>query len=161
MWNGLGQEGKKVPTDVHVQCILYIMDTLKVALLYRGVLYVEVILYSKECNWYTRCCPLNGGVRYRECPLREAIYCTCTIIVIFVSIISVYFFSFYRNIMINRRRSSNHNLINRTLPPLQPHPLQPHPLVMPHPLVVPHPLYQLNQLTRGQGKEARKEIMKK
>ena len=42
---------------VHVQCILYIMDTLKVALLYRGVLYVEVILYSKECNWYTRCCP--------------------------------------------------------------------------------------------------------
>ena len=49
------------------------MDTLKVALLYRGVLYVEVILYSKECNWYTRCCPLNGGVRYRECPLREAI----------------------------------------------------------------------------------------
>ena len=44
-----------------------------VALLYRGVLYVEVILYSKECNWYTRCCPLNGGVCYRECPLREAI----------------------------------------------------------------------------------------
>ena len=34
------------------------MDT--VSLLYRGVLYVEVILYSKECNWYTRCCPLNG-----------------------------------------------------------------------------------------------------
>ena len=58
-----------------VQCSLYIMDTLKVALLYRGVLYVEVILYSKECNWYTRCCPLNGGVRYRECPLREAILC--------------------------------------------------------------------------------------
>ena len=28
----------------------------KVALLYRGVLYVEVILYSKECNWYTKCC---------------------------------------------------------------------------------------------------------
>ena len=49
------------------------MDTLKIALLYRGVLYVEVILYSKECNWYTRCCPLNGGVRYRECPLRETI----------------------------------------------------------------------------------------
>ena len=47
------------------------MDT--VSLLYRGVLYVEVILYSKECNWYTRCCSLNGGVRYRECPLREAI----------------------------------------------------------------------------------------
>ena len=45
----------------------------KVALLYRGALYVEIILYSKECNWYTRCCPLNGGVRYRECPLREAI----------------------------------------------------------------------------------------
>ena len=42
-------------------------------LLYRGVLYVEVILYSKECNWYTRCCLLNGGVHYRECPLREAI----------------------------------------------------------------------------------------
>ena len=34
---------------------------------------MEVILYSKECDWYTRCCPLNGGVRYRECPLREAI----------------------------------------------------------------------------------------
>ena len=33
---------------------------------------MEVILYSKECNWYTRYCPLNGGVRYRECPLREA-----------------------------------------------------------------------------------------
>ena len=26
---------------------------------------MEVILYSKECNWYTRCCLLNGGVRYR------------------------------------------------------------------------------------------------
>ena len=34
---------------------------------------MEAILYSKECNWYTRCCPLNGDVRYRECPLREAI----------------------------------------------------------------------------------------
>ena len=54
-----------------IQTSLYIMDT--VSLLYRGVLYVEVILYSKECNWYTRCCPLNGGVRYRECPLRETI----------------------------------------------------------------------------------------
>ena len=45
---------------------------------------MEVILYSKECNWYTRCCPLNGGVRYRECPLRQAIlytkeYCNCRI----------------------------------------------------------------------------------
>ena len=48
----------------------------QVALLYRSVLYVEVILYSKECNWYTRCCLLNGGVRYRECPLREAILYT-------------------------------------------------------------------------------------
>ena len=38
-----------------------------------SLLYGEGILYSKECNWYTRCCPLNGGVRYRECPLREAI----------------------------------------------------------------------------------------
>ena len=36
----------------------------KVSLSYRGVFYVEVILYTKECNWYTRCCPLNGGVRY-------------------------------------------------------------------------------------------------
>ena len=53
-------------------CSLAIMDT--VSLLYRGVLYVEVILYSKECNWYTSCCPLNGGVRYRECPL-ERLYC--------------------------------------------------------------------------------------
>ena len=35
---------------MHVQTSLYIMDTLKVSLLYRGVLYVEVILYSKECN---------------------------------------------------------------------------------------------------------------
>ena len=60
-----------------VQCILYIMDTLKVALLYRGVLYVEVILYSKECNWYTRCCPLNGGVRYRECPLSSSTSAVC------------------------------------------------------------------------------------
>ena len=34
---------------------------------------MEVILYSKECNWYTRCCLLNGGVCYRECPLRETI----------------------------------------------------------------------------------------
>ena len=49
------------------------MDTLRVALLYRGVLYVEVILYSKECNWYTRCCPLNGGVCYRECPLNGGV----------------------------------------------------------------------------------------
>ena len=40
---------------------------------------MEVILYSKECNWYTRCCPLNGGVRYRECPLRETIHCVITI----------------------------------------------------------------------------------
>ena len=47
-------------------------------LCYTGVLYVEVILYSKECNWYTRCCPLNGGVCYRECPLRETILYTCT-----------------------------------------------------------------------------------
>ena len=51
---------------------LHLMDT--VSLLYRGVLYVEVILYSKECNWYTRCCPLNGGVRYREYPLSVYIY---------------------------------------------------------------------------------------
>ena len=84
---------------VQLQFSLYNKWTLwykKVALLYRGVLYVEVILYSKECNWYTRCCPLNGGVRYRECPLREAILymhmysiiefqywptCTCTCII--------------------------------------------------------------------------------
>ena len=46
----------------------------KVSLLYRGVLYVEVILYSKECNWYTRCCRLNGGVRYRECQLKKKLY---------------------------------------------------------------------------------------
>ena len=59
-----------------IQTSLAIMDT--VSLLYRGVLYVEVILYSKECNWYTRCCPLNGGVRYGECPLRETILYTCT-----------------------------------------------------------------------------------
>ena len=34
---------------------------------------MEVTLYSKECNWYTRCCFLIGGVCYRECPLRETI----------------------------------------------------------------------------------------
>ena len=34
----------------------------KVCLLYKGVLYVEAILYSKECNWYTRCCTLKGSV---------------------------------------------------------------------------------------------------
>ena len=34
----------------------------KVCPLYRGVLYEKVILYSKECNWYTRYCLLNGGV---------------------------------------------------------------------------------------------------
>ena len=59
---------------------------------------MEVILYSKECNWYTRCCPLNGGVRYRECPLREAIlywcmylcvYAFCDIPLISVTIIIV------------------------------------------------------------------------
>ena len=60
------------------------MDT--VSLLYRGVLYVEVILYSKECNWYTRCCPLNVGVRYRECPLRETILYTLLLIgVLFIN----------------------------------------------------------------------------
>ena len=43
---------------------------------------MEVILYSNECNWYTRCCLLNGGVRYRECPLMEAIlYCTILYII--------------------------------------------------------------------------------
>ena len=49
---------KEIHVHVHVQSSLHIMDT--VSLLYRGVLYVEVILYSKECNWYTRCCPLNA-----------------------------------------------------------------------------------------------------
>ena len=39
-----------IQVHVHVQTGLYIMDT--VSLLYRGVLYVEVILYSKECNWF-------------------------------------------------------------------------------------------------------------
>ena len=46
--------------------IIYMVHK-NVSLLYRGVLYVEVILYSKECNWYTRCCPLYGGIHYREC----------------------------------------------------------------------------------------------
>ena len=64
------------------------MDTLKVGLLYRGVLCVEVILYSKECNWYTRCCPLNGGVRYRECLLREAIL--YIVLIIIPSLCTVY-----------------------------------------------------------------------
>ena len=44
---------------------------------------MEVILYSKECNWYTRCCPLNGGVRYRECPLREAILYMCKYLIVY------------------------------------------------------------------------------
>ena len=35
---------------------------------------MEAILYSKECNWYTRCCLLNGGVHYyRECLLGKTI----------------------------------------------------------------------------------------
>ena len=75
----------EVRTLVTVQPSLYIMDT--VSLLYRGVLYVEVILYSKECNWYTRCCPLNGGVRYRECPLRETI-----LYIIFFKLINYYYY---------------------------------------------------------------------
>ena len=66
-----------------------------VCLLYRGVLYVEVILYSKECNWYTRCCLLNGGVHYRECPLRETIlyictYCTPSLLYMFKLVHSLY-----------------------------------------------------------------------
>ena len=65
------QENPQTTDTMYPQTSLAIMDT--VSLLYRGVLYVEVTLYSKECNWYTRCCPLNGGVRYRECPLRETI----------------------------------------------------------------------------------------
>ena len=48
---------------IHVQTSRTLMYK-KVSLLYRGVLYVEVI-FSKECNWYTRCCPLNAI----ECPL--------------------------------------------------------------------------------------------
>ena len=55
--------------DKILYSVAFIQRTLwdkKVCLLYRGVLYVEVILYSKECNWYTRCCPLNGGVCYRK-----------------------------------------------------------------------------------------------
>ena len=36
---------------------------------------MEVILYSKECNWYTRCCPLNRGIRNRVSINR--ITCTC------------------------------------------------------------------------------------
>ena len=41
---------------------------------------MEVISYSKECNWYTRCCPLNGGVRYRESMSVTTctMLCTCT-----------------------------------------------------------------------------------
>ena len=52
---------------------------------------MEVILYSKECNWYTRCCPLNGGVRYRECLLREATLYSikCIELLIFVSFFRV------------------------------------------------------------------------
>ena len=66
---------------------IYIMDT--VSLLYRGVLYVEVILYSKECNWYTRCCPLNGGVCYRQCPLYRG-YIVHVHVVIIVTNVYVY-----------------------------------------------------------------------
>ena len=88
-WSGIARPGPTLPPPmiqvmvsslykgrervcVHVctvQWTLFIMDTLgqeSLSPLYRGVLYVEV---SKECNWYTRCCPLNGGVHYRECPL--------------------------------------------------------------------------------------------
>ena len=71
---------KEILTHISIhtlQCSLYIMDTLvqeSLSVIQRCLLCggYEVILYSKECNWYTRCCPLNGGVRYRECPLREA-----------------------------------------------------------------------------------------
>ena len=52
------------------------MDTLgqeSVSVIQRCPLCGGYFLYSKECNWYTRCCLLNGGVCYRECPLREAI----------------------------------------------------------------------------------------
>ena len=58
---------------------------------------MEVILYSKECNWYTRCCPLNGGVRYRECPLRETILYMYTIvaIVLLLTYLFIYLFIFY------------------------------------------------------------------
>ena len=59
----------------------------KVCLLYRGVLYVEVILYSKECNWYTRCCPLNGGVRYRVSIKRGY-----TVIIIIIDVLSTYMY---------------------------------------------------------------------
>ena len=54
---------------------------------------MEVILYSKECNWYTRCCLLNGGVRYRECLLREAtlyIYVCCLLFVCLFVCLFVY-----------------------------------------------------------------------
>ena len=59
----------------------------KVCLLYRGVLYVEVILYSKECNWYTRCCLLNGGVRYRVSIKRGY-----TVIIIIIDVLSTYMY---------------------------------------------------------------------
>ena len=57
---------------------------------------MEVILYSKECNWYTRYCPLNGGVRYRECPLREAILYICDIMYIHVHVYPPSLISFFQ-----------------------------------------------------------------
>ena len=59
--------------ELKFYCQTHSLVHVTVSLLYRGVLYVEVILYSKECNWYTRCCPL-GGVHYRECLLKR-VYC--------------------------------------------------------------------------------------
>ena len=59
---------------------------------------MEVILYSKECNWYTRCCLLNRGVHYRECPLREAILYIIYITVKHFKIILKY--NYYVNICV-------------------------------------------------------------
>ena len=51
-----------------------ICDDLIEDMLTEAISEVEVILYSKECNWYTRCCLLiNAGVCYRQCPLREVL----------------------------------------------------------------------------------------
>ena len=60
---------------------------------------MEVILYSKECNWYTRCCPLNGGVRYRECPLHvyklNRRYLPCNLIGQFKLLIFTYMYMYF------------------------------------------------------------------
>lgn len=46
---------------------------------------IQETLSIRECNWYTRSCPLNGGVRYRECPLKEDIHAVVTASIVLIT----------------------------------------------------------------------------